>query len=202
MCYYTKQAIAAEILEAQFKANFVEKASYKPNDQFNGFAFPQTPVITNQDGNTIQLFNWGLLPFWAKDSSFRKNTLNAKIETLSEKPSFRSSLDQRCLVLVDGFYEWKWLDDKGKTKQKYLITMPDAQPFALAGLWSVWTNKISGEVINTYTIVTTQANELMSEIHNTKKRMPMVLTAEEEQIWLANYEVSPIREVDLKASEM
>jgi len=202
MCYYTKLTALADKLERRFNAEFVSRELYLPGIQFNGFSFPQTPVITNREKRRIQLFNWGLLPFWAKDTSIRKNTLNARIETLAEKPSFRSSIDKRCLVLVDGFYEWQWLDELGKKKQKYLITMPDDEPFALGGLWSVWTDKQSGDELSTYTILTTEANELMSEIHNTKKRMPMVLTPDEEHLWLGNEEVSPVRELELKTTKV
>jgi putative SOS response-associated peptidase YedK len=94
------------------------------------------------------------------------------------------STSKRCLVLADGFYEWKWLDPKGKSKQKYLLTLPDNKAFAFAGLWNTWTNRNTGETLNTYTIITTAANELMSEIHNTKKRMPVILNPEAEKNWL------------------
>src|SRR5690606_32848026 len=103
-------------LENRFKARFSNPDEYYPTI-YNGFQHPKTPVITNADGHSIQMYNWGLIPYWAKDNSIRKNTLNARCETLSEKASFRSSMNNRCLVLSDGFYEWEWLDPKGKQKQ-------------------------------------------------------------------------------------
>ncbi|MFZ4398394.1 MAG: SOS response-associated peptidase [Bacteroidales bacterium] len=197
MCFHSKQSKKAQALENRFKAEFIDIDIYIPTEHYNGFSHPQTPVITNTAKNKIQLFHWGLLPDWATDISFRKNTLNAKIETIKEKPSFRNSIFKRCLVLADGFYEWQWLDEKGKNKQKYLITMPDDEAFAMAGLWNSWTNQQTGEIMNTYTILTTVANEAMSIIHNSKKRMPMILKPEEETVWLNNKEIDFKREIEL-----
>lgn len=181
MCFHSKQSKSAQELKNRFKATFENEALFQPAI-YNGFQFPQTPVITNKQPNTIQLFNWGLIPFWAKDDSIKKNTLNARIETIHEKPSFKNSINNRCLILADGFYEWQWIDDKGKQKQKYLITLSKDELFAFAGLWSEWTDKQTGEMLNTYTILTTDANDLMAEIHNTKKRMPVIVANEND--WL------------------
>lgn len=197
MCFHSKQSKKAQALENRFKAEFIDMDIYIPTDHYNGFSYPQTPIITNTAKDKIQMFHWGLLPDWAKDISFRKNTLNAKIETIHEKPSFRNSIYKRCLVLVDGFYEWQWLDEKGKNKQKYLIKLPGEEAFAMAGLWNEWTNLQTGEILNTYTILTTAANEMMSIIHNSKKRMPMILKQEEEALWLGNKEVSRERDIEL-----
>lgn len=182
MCFRTKNNKTARELEQRFKAKFLNPEWYSP-DIFNAFTFPKTPVVANN--KAIQGFTWGLIPPWAKDTNIRKSTLNARIETLDKKPSFKPSLSKRCLVLTDGFYEWKWLDPKGKSKQKYLLTLPEDEAFALAGLWNEWTNQSTGEIFNTYTIITTAANELMSEIHNTKKRMPVILNPENEHDWLS-----------------
>jgi len=86
-------------------------------------------------------------------------------------------------VIANGFFEWQWLDPKGKTKQKYEIGLPDEELFAFAGLYSQWINPATAEVKNTFTIVTTEANPLLSEIHNTKKRMPIILKKEDETHW-------------------
>lgn len=183
MCFHSKQSKSAQELQNRFKAKFENAESYKPNI-YNGFQHPKTPIITNQNTDKIQLFNWGLIPAWAKDDTIKKNTLNARSETISEKPAFRNSLSNRCLVLADAFYEWQWLDEKGKQKQKFEITLPDNEPFAFAGLWSEWVDKTTGEIIKTYTILTMEANDLMSEIHNTKKRMPIILSPDTEINWL------------------
>lgn len=189
MCFHSKQSKSAQELEHRFKAKFKNTEQFQPS-VYNGFQFPITPVITNKEPQTIQLFNWGLIPNWAKDNSIKKNTLNARIETIAEKPAFRNSINNRCLILADAFYEWQWLDNKGKQKQKYEIALPNNEPFAFAGLWSEWVDKETGELIQTYTVLTTEANELMSKIHNTKKRMPVILEINHENEWLNGQELS------------
>ena len=183
MCYHTKQTKSAQELQHRFNAKFDNIEEYRPS-VYNGFQHPKTPIITNQKTDTIQLYNWGLIPFWAKDDGIKKNTLNARMETNQEKPSFRNVVKNRCLILADGFYEWQWLDEKGKKKQKYELTLPENQAFAFAGLWSEWVDKSTGEIRYTYTILTTEANELMAKIHNTKKRMPVIVATDTEQNWL------------------
>lgn len=123
MCFRTKNNKTFNQLEQRFKARFLTPEWYTP-DIFNAFTFPVTPIIANDKTDSIRGFSWGLIPPWAKDTNIRKNTLNARLETLNQKPSFKPSISKRCLVLADGFYEWKWLDPKGKSKQKYLLTLP------------------------------------------------------------------------------
>lgn len=188
MCFFSKISKDAQEVENRFNAKFDNAKDFKPAF-YNGFQFPKTPVIANNDLERIQLFQWGLIPTWAKDDSIKKFTLNAKIETLKEKPSFKNSINKRCLVISDGFFEWQWLDEKGKQKQRYLVTLPNKELFAFAGLWSEWTNKETGEKIYSYTIITTEANELMSKIHNSKKRMPIILAIENEKDWLKGGEL-------------
>ena len=88
------------------------------------------------------------------------------------------------MILADGFFEWQWMDEKGRQKQKYELTFPNDEVFAFAGLWSEWVDKSTGEIRYTYTIITSEANELMSKIHNSKKRMPVIVERESEQSWL------------------
>jgi len=128
--------------------------------------------------------NWGLIPFWAKDDTIKKMTLNSRIETAASKPAFRNSVKNRCLIIADAFYEWQWLDAKGKEKQKYIIKPKDQEIFGFAGFYSEWQNPQNGENIISYTIATTEANELMEEIHNNKKRMPIILKKEDRNEWL------------------
>lgn len=200
MCFHSQQTKSATQLEHRFKAKFSEKDKYIPSI-YNGFQHPYTPVITNKSKEEIQLYQWGLIPFWAKDKSIQKNTLNARLETVHEKPSFRNSMQNRCLILADGFFEWQWIDPKGKQKQKYLITLPDESSFAFAGLYNTWVDKETGEIVNTYTIITTVANELMSRIHNTKKRMPVILKQEQESQWLQKG-LDSFTDVELLAREV
>lgn len=185
MCFHTKQTKDAQSLENRFKATFQQPKLYIPST-YNGFQHPSTAIITNDLPNVFQFFQWGLVPEWAKDTSFQKNTLNARIETLKEKPSFKSSVNKRCLIPADGFYEWQWLDEKGKNKTKYLVHMPNDELFAFAGLWSEWKDKSTNSILYTYTILTTEANDLMAQVHNSKKRMPVIMNPDDEQKWLEN----------------
>lgn len=184
MCFFSKQTKKAVEVQHRFKAVLEDFNLFVPCNEYNGFSFPKTPVITNESPDTIQHVQWGLIPHWAENDDIKKYTLNAKIETLTEKPSFKDSVHKRCLVIANGFYEWQWLDSKGKRKQKYELMLPDNELFAFAGIWSQWKSNITGEAIKTYSIVTTEANELMSEIHNSKRRMPVILTPEMESYWL------------------
>jgi len=189
MCYRTKLNAVLKDIESTFKARFIEPESYTPMDEINGFSFMKTPVITDENRGKIEMFNWGLIPFWAKDDKIRRMTLNAKIETVEEKPAYRNSVNNRCLVIANGYYEWQWLDPKGKEKKKYLITPKDQELFAFAGIYSTWKNPQNNELVHSYSILTTSANELMSEIHNSKKRMPVVLKIEDRKNWLSGDEV-------------
>jgi len=105
MCYHTKQTASAVQLKNRFKALFENETAHQPSASVNGFNHPFSPVITIASHDKIQLFQWGLLPSFAKDTSFQKNTLNAKIETIDEKPAFRDAGTKRCLIPVNGFYE-------------------------------------------------------------------------------------------------
>jgi putative SOS response-associated peptidase YedK len=196
MCYHTTQKKSKKELAERFKVDINESLDIS-GELFNGFTFPHTPVISSKNKNKMTLFQWGLIPNWSKEKSIQQYTLNAKIETLDEKPSFKNSIQQRCLIVADGFMEWQWLDKKGKTKQQYHITLPNQDAFAFAGIWSEWVNPSTGEIINTYSMVTTEANPLMSEIHNTKKRMPVILTPQNEQDWLNGKNYQDFAKCDL-----
>ena len=183
MCFHSQQNKSPEEIAKRFNLN-IENVPKNVSGTFNGFEFPKTPIITNERPNKVQMTSWGLIPHWADDTSIRKHTLNARIETLSEKPSFKDVVHNRCLILSDGFFEWQWRDLKGKNKQKYLIQIPNKELFAFAGIWSQWVNPNTGASQNSYSIITTQANEVMAKIHNTKKRMPIILPQNREQDWL------------------
>jgi putative SOS response-associated peptidase YedK len=139
-------------------------------------------VIPNSQPDTVTHMVWGLIPFWAKDPSIGSRMINARSETLAEKPSFRNAYKRRrCLILADGFYEWvKRPGEKSKTP--YYIRMQDDAPFALAGLWEDWQSKEDGSQLQSATIITTEPNELVAPLHN---RMPVILPKESYQEWLA-----------------
>lgn len=205
MCFRTKLNSKIIEIEKAFEAKFSEPESYRPKNEINGFEFPATPVVINESPGEILSYNWGLIPLWSKTDQLKKSTLNARIETLEEKPAFRNSLPNRCLIIVNGFYEWQWLDEKGKNKQKYLITSTEESIFALAGIYSNWREPATGKQINSYSIVTTRANELMSEIHNRKQRMPVVLRHQDQTAWLngaPHHNFAFPYEVNLKAQKL
>ena len=185
MCYHYNPAKLA-----QLKKRYPEKyADYEDNIMAaNGFTHPNLPVITDNDALTMK---WGLIPHWVKDQETAKKLakmcLNAKIETLAEKPSFRDALQrgQRCLIPATSFYEWRWEDEKGKQKTKYEITHNETELFYFGGLYSQWQNKEGGEIIESYALITCPANVVMEHIHNKKKRMPIILNDNEEaEYWL------------------
>jgi len=198
MCFHSKLSKKAVEIEQRYNAKFDNIKMFLENISYNGFTFPKTPVVANENTKLIQQFQWGLIPSWAKDDSIKAYTLNAKIETIKEKPSFKNCVKNRCLVIVDGFYEWQWLDPKGKKKQKYLIIKPKEELFSLGGIWSEWTDKTTGEIIKSYSIVTTEANELMAEIHNNKKRMPLILEPDQEENWLKGEEINDFIKCDVE----
>ncbi|AVR46359.1 SOS response-associated peptidase [Christiangramia fulva] len=202
MCYRTKLNSKLSALERSLDARFIEPEKYTPQDEINAFTFSETPVIIDENRGEIDMFHWGLIPFWAKDDKIKKMTLNSKIETASEKPAFRNSVNNRCLVIADGYYEWQWLDSKGREKQKFLIQPVDQEIFAFAGIYSFWENPQTKHQLKSYSILTTEANELMSEIHNTKKRMPVILKKQDTKSWLAGEDLQKFAfpyEVELKA---
>lgn len=188
MCFHSKQSKKAQTVEKRFNAKVEDVSLFECNKEFNAFLFPKTPVITNNKKESIQMFNWGLIPRWSNDLSIREYTLNARIETIKEKPSFKNYVKNRCLIIADGFYEWKWLDSKGRKKDKYLITIPNKELYAYAGVYSEWINEETGEIVNSYAMVTTDANDLMANIHH-KKRMPIILKPEDESSWLNGKEI-------------
>lgn len=135
---------------------------------------------SREDGQReFTLLRWGLIPHWAKEISIGNRMINARAETIAEKPAYRSAFRQRrCLVLADGYFEWQKV---GKSKQPFLIQMRDEAPFAMAGLWESWLDPQQGGAVESCTIVTTEANELTRPIHD---RMPVILSAESYGLWL------------------
>lgn len=137
------------------------------------------PIITNEHPRALSLYKWGLVPSWAKEAAIGNKMINARADGIAEKPSYRSAFKRRrCLVPVTGFYEWQKGD--GKTKTPMYIQVKDAELFALAGLWEVW-HSPDGDELRTFTIITTDANEFMSPIHN---RMPVILHKADYDLWL------------------
>lgn len=186
MCYTIEINLTREQIEKRFGSKFRSEDNFTPGRKISAFSLPNLPVVCSDNPDEIKIMTWGLIPSWTKDEesakSIRMKTFNAKSETLEEKPSFRNSFkNKRCLVLVNGFYEWQHI---GKEKIPYFITLKDNNAFALAGLYDSWVNKSAGVIINTFTVITTPANPMMEIIHNTKKRMPAILPPFSEKEWL------------------
>ena len=141
----------------------------------------QIPVVLedgSSDGRTLEMMHWGLIPSWAKDPSIGSRMINARAETVSEKPSYRSAFKRRrCLIVADGFYEWKKTDDG---KQPYYLRLESGDPFGFAGLWESWSMD-GGEEMRSATIITTEPNGVAAEIHN---RMPVILPPDLYEAWL------------------
>jgi putative SOS response-associated peptidase YedK len=162
-----------------------------PYHYVSGFSHPLAPVITDECPGDIQAFQWGLIPFWSKDTAsavkLSNQTLNARGETIFEKPAFRASAKfRRCLIVcVDGFFEHHHI---AKKKIPFFIRLKNDEPMTLAGLWDRWEDRTSGVVRYTYSVVTTSANPLMEKIHNNPNaegpRMPVILPRELERDWL------------------
>jgi putative SOS response-associated peptidase YedK len=156
---------------------------------------PSQPVavVANNSQNRIEFFQWGLVPSWAKDPGIGNRMINARSETLAEKPSFKNAYKRRrCLVLADGFYEWR-KDPGAKTKTPMYIQLTSGQPFAFAGLWESW-HGADGSNILSCTVITTAPNEFMAEIHN---RMPVILPSNTYAQWLDPAEQAPDQLNDL-----
>lgn len=150
---------------------------YSPN--YNTAPMQFIPaVVGSNDGNRLGELRWGLVPSWAKDDKIGNKMINARSETLTEKPAFKRLLSsRRCIIPADGFYEWKQV---GKSKQPMRILMKDGGIFSLAGLYDTWVNP-EGKKLSTCTIITTEPNSLMADIHN---RMPVILRPDDEAEWL------------------
>jgi putative SOS response-associated peptidase YedK len=139
------------------------------------------PVVTASDDPTLELFRWGLIPRWAKDESVGNKMINARGETVAEKPAFRSLVGRkRCVVPASGFYEWRREPGDNRKTPMY-ITPADATAFAFAGLWDEWRRPADGQSLRTFAILTTAPNELMSTVHD---RMPVILPEEDVKRWL------------------
>lgn len=189
MCYHKSQTLTVDKLSDYYSARYSDVVAEQMEVRYheNGFDFFPGPVITRDTPRVINMFHWGLIPWWVKSvkqaQEIRMRTLNCVSEEMFEKPSFRDSLKdgKRCLIPCTGFYEWRHV---GKLKYPYFIGLDKVEVFSLAGLYSSWTDRNSGNVINTYTVLTTAANPLMEKIHNSKKRMPVILAREHEGDWL------------------
>lgn len=187
MCYVTNTYLTdkqVETLREYYNLPALDWKFELHHHSVHGFSHREIPAITEH--KKLEYLNWGLVPSWSKDwdraQIIRKSTLNAKAETIDQKPSFRQAFkSSRCLIPVKGFYEWQHY---AGAKIPYFIYPKNNEPALLAGLHEHWVDQHTGEVINSATIITKPANTMMEHIHNNKKRMPVILTHEQGDLWL------------------
>jgi putative SOS response-associated peptidase YedK len=175
MCGRFTQRADAKRIAREFKVAEVPavEARYNVAPTQDVLAVRQSP-----DGREATFYQWGLVPSWAKDSSMGARLINARSETVQEKPSFREAFKKRrCIIPADGFYEWQRTDGR---KQPFFFRMRDERPFGFAGLWERWEGE-GGHVINSCAILTTEANELLRPVHD---RMPVILHPDDYEMWL------------------
>ncbi len=164
-----------EGLTERFKA---EQPQLPITARYNVAPSQVMPVVLRNSPNRVEWLKWGLVPFWSKEPKAGYSTINARAEGIADKPTYRKPIrSQRCIVPADGFYEWQ---KTGVGKQPYYIQLKDGQLFGFAGLYDIYRDQ-DGQELKTFTIITTEANELMAPIHN---RMPVILRPEDEDLWL------------------
>ena len=188
MCGRYAQRTDAKKLAKEFKV--AEVPSVKP--RYN-IAPTQEILAVNEtgDGREMRFFKWGLVPAWARDASMGARLINARSETVADKPAFRQAFRQRrCIIPADGFYEWQ---RTGGRKQPFFFRMRDERPFGFAGLWERWEGE-GGEVIDSCAILTTEANEVLRPVHD---RMPVILHPEDYKLWLVDDERKAELRLDL-----
>lgn len=191
MCFHNSMNKKLQALSKRYNRNLnaVEIAEKIISEQYhiNAFSNPSCPVIT--DDESIQIKEWGLIPFWVKDrknaDEIRRKTYNARSETLFDKPSYRTPIkSQRCIIPSTGYFEWH---HNGKETTPYFIFLKDEPIFSIGGIYDYWTDPETGKEYTTFSMITTEANELTGYIHNggsNPHRMPFILSKEEEKLWL------------------
>lgn len=184
MCYHVATPNEAK-LKAFLSGDYTVEA-YNGLFHASGYAHPNLPATTQAAPKNVQQLRWGLIPAWVKQEDQAKEialkTLNARSETAHQLPSYKDSIvHQRCIIYLDGFFEWQ---HRGKSTHPYFIYPADGSIFRVGGIYSIGRDALGGADRHTCSILTTEANGLMSELHNTKKRMPFILTSDKCAQWL------------------
>ncbi len=174
MCGRYSFAVEDALIQERFGLR-VRTAIYKA--RYNCAPGQDLAVISNENAGELNFYRWGLIPYWAKEPGIGSRMINARAETILERPSFKNIFrNRRCLVVADSFFEWK----KDKNQTPFRILMQDESLFSMAGIWDQWISR-DGEIIRSFSIITTKANELMAGIH---ERMPVILQPQDEKKWL------------------
>jgi putative SOS response-associated peptidase YedK len=209
MCFTIEIHLTRKAIEERFQVDTSGLFDFDFYYFYRAFSNPFIPVIAQEDPSHVQLMQWGLIPEWCRDRGeaerIRKGTYNARSETLHEKPSFKEPLNRgRCLIIAGGFFEWQLVNQE---KIPWYITLNSRTPFAFAGLCDYWRDPLDGELLKSCSIITTSANPLMEKIHNTKRRMPVILNQDGESEWISGDSsllkrrelLKPFNDSDLKA---
>jgi putative SOS response-associated peptidase YedK len=188
MCFTVNVNLIKEELENRYGANLIDPDKYRPSYYYHAFSLPNIPVICSEEPAAIRLLKWGLIPSWTKNiqdaNVIRYKTFNARAESLTNKPSFSSAFSsRRCIIPVKGFFEWQHVENK---KIPWYIYHAGNEILSFAGIYDNWIEDKTGEVFSTFSVITTEANELMATIHNSGKRMPVILNKPDENIWINN----------------
>ena len=180
MCGRSTLTTDIETTSKRYQVELFETARENWNQiaQYNIAPTHHHPILSNEQPSTWQFFRWGLIPHWAKSAAVGAKMINARIESVLEKPAFRQAIRQRrCLVPLDGFYEWQ---TQGSQKRPYRIGLKNGELFSVAGIWEKWQNP-QGHTIHSFSLLTQPPNSLLAPIHN---RMPAILHPEQERLWL------------------
>lgn len=186
MCFTVNVNLIKEELENRYGATLIDPDKYRPSYYYHAFGLPSLPAICSNEPSRIQLLKWGLIPSWTKNidqaNIIRYKTFNARSESIETKPSFSSSFrSKRCIIPFKGFYEWQHV---GNEKIPWYIYHSGNEVLSIAGIYDDWIENNTGEVFSTFSVVTTDANDLMAQIHNSGKRMPVVLDKTSEKRWI------------------
>jgi putative SOS response-associated peptidase YedK len=186
MCFTIEIHLSRKAIEKRFSVDTSALFDFDFHYFYKAFSNPLIPVIDQHEPDKVKLSQWGLIPSWVADrdraEKIRKGTYNARSESLAEKPSFRGPLQKgRCLVIAHGFFEWQLVNG---VRVPWYIRLKNNAPFVFAGLCDQWKDPETGSVLHTFTIITTAANPMLEKIHNTKKRMPVILRPDDERDWI------------------
>lgn len=189
MCFTISIKTTRDAIEKRFNADTSALSDFDFRYFYKAFEYPLIPVITLHEPAKVRLMRWGLIPAWSRDREqamkIRTGTCNARGESLHEKPSFRkAAATQRCLVVASGFFEWQHVAGQ---KIPWYIQHKHQELFALAGIFDQWRDPATLQQMDTFSIVTTNASPLMEKIHNTKKRMPVILDNQDESTWISEH---------------
>lgn len=186
MCFTVNVNLIKEELENRYGATLIDPDKYRPSYYYHAFSLPSLPAICSDDPSKIKLLKWGLIPSWTKSideaNIIRFKTFNARSESIATKHSFSSSFrSKRCIIPVKGFFEWQHV---GNEKIPWYIYHTENDVLSIAGIYDDWVENNTGEIFSTFSIVTTEANDLMAQIHNSGKRMPVILNKPAESRWI------------------